>query len=740
MPPIAKKHRSSVPVAKSPQHAPVPWHWAPLASATLFTVLAVGAAWIETPTVDEFAHMPAGMAHWRYGQLRAYPHNPPLGKMWVAMPVAFDSSVRLEKYPAVDGGWAPWDFGAAFQHANSERYLSLIFRARLMVVPLVLLTAWMIYRWATGLFGPYPAAIAASLFLLAPTVLAHGHLATVDVASMTTIFAAIICLRWALQASNWRRDAVAGAALGLALLVKFSALFLLFVTPAIILAATWLKTPRDAVRVALWRLAIYAFACWLTVNLLMGFRGTFDLLRSHRFESRAMQRIDNWLPTSMPSLLPRDYLFGLDVLQWELERESFPGYFAGEWSRSGWKMYYPAAFAMKETELVVLLAAAGLIAIWFARIDIWEVFLLLFPPAAFLFIVISLNTLSLGIRYILPAFPFVFVMFGAVFLLIERWFERKSVARGVPASRDRRLWIGAAFVAYSAGLMIAVFPSYLAYFSAFVGGSANGPNWLLDSNYDWGQDLYRVARYTRANATDRLYMMYFGQVDQSVYGIDVPKVPKHPEAGTYAVSANFWKGAQYGDQSPPPWIRQLEPTDRLGSIMLFDVRPPTDPQAASPTELHNWGIALLERGEFAPAAQFLRSSLERDPHRARTRAAYARALEGAGQFPQAMQEYRRVLQESPDDEMVLNNLAWHLATSADPALRIPSEAVRLAQRACELTRRQNLDFLDTLATALAANGQIDEARQVAREGLDKAQTAGQEANAAQFRQFLQRLP
>ena len=46
-----------------------------------------------------------------------------------------------------------------------------------------------------------------------------------------------------------------------------------------------------------------------------------------------------------------------------------------------------------------------------------------------------------------------------------------------------------------------------------------------------------------------------------------------------------------------------------------------------------------------------------------------------------MTEYTKALQIAPEDLAALSNLAWLLATSADPSLRNGSEAVRLAERA-----------------------------------------------------------
>src|SRR5208282_5745227 len=56
----------------------------------------------------------------------------------------------------------------------------------------------------------------------------------------------------------------------------------------------------------------------------------------------------------------------------------------------------------------------------------------------------------------------------------------------------------------------------------------------------------------------------------------------------------------------------------------------------------------------------------------------------------AINYYQRVLEldtnGQTDSVIALNNLAWLLATASDPKLRNGKEAVRLAERACQLTQ------------------------------------------------------
>jgi hypothetical protein len=70
---------------------------------------------------------------------------------------------------------------------------------------------------------------------------------------------------------------------------------------------------------------------------------------------------------------------------------------------------------------------------------------------------------------------------------------------------------------------------------------------------------------------------------------------------------------------------------------------------------------------------------------------------------------------------VRNDLAWFLATSSDPGIRQPEEAVRLAESLVHEVENPDPNWLDTLAAAYSAAGRFEEATQVA------AQAAGQPA-------------
>jgi hypothetical protein len=126
----------------------------------------------------------------------------------------------------------------------------------------------------------------------------------------------------------------------------------------------------------------------------------------------------------------------------------------------------------------------------------------------------------------------------------------------------------------------------------------------------------------------------------------------------------------------------------------------------------------------------------------------ANELDAKGRQVEAMTHYRTILDLEafffdPDIKYygwllatANNNLAWHLATAADPRLRNGNEAVRLAARACQLTDHQAPFMMGTLAAAYAEAGRWDEAVATAQQARSMALARGQEVIAERNEQLL----
>jgi len=551
------------------------WILLPIAAAVAYLILSTHAARVETPTVDEFAHVPAGCAYWEHGRLDLYCKNPPLLKYWMALPVVLDERADVPAITDPPWDWGPWKYGVRFMHANRAHYFDLFFRARLMIVVLGLLTGVILFRWTAELFNSRTASIVTSLFFLSPTVLAHAHLATTDVGCMFSVFWSVFTLRWAYKEPRWWRFLVAGAVLGLALSVKFTALVLLPLFVGLVVLYRWRSTVRAGKHraiAAVGDIGILLASALLTVNLCMGLKGTWRPLDAYTFSSSFCKGVQRALPGPLPVPLPEDYVIGFDGQKMDAESGEFGGYLMGRWSQDGWWYYNLIALAVKLPVPFLVMITIG-VWLWFrGRMDGRERWAVPASAAVFLVALSLLSRLNLGIRYLLPGLPFLFILTGAL------WAR-------VLASPKR--WLGMAplaVVAYSCVVLAVVHPGYLSFFNVPAGGPDHGERWLVDSNLDWGQDLYRVREAVGPLVGDEpIRLLYFGHVDPGLYGIRYRPLLPYPTEDVIAVSMNYLVGNSYVVVGPDcevlhvprdyaKWLRAHTPVRRVGSIVIFDTR------------------------------------------------------------------------------------------------------------------------------------------------------------------------
>jgi tetratricopeptide (TPR) repeat protein len=114
----------------------------------------------------------------------------------------------------------------------------------------------------------------------------------------------------------------------------------------------------------------------------------------------------------------------------------------------------------------------------------------------------------------------------------------------------------------------------------------------------------------------------------------------------------------------------------------------------------------------------------------------AKLLAQTGRASEAAALWRQVLAVDASDYETANNLAWLLATTADPAVRNGAEAVRLAEAACQATQFREPVFLSTLAGAYAATGRFPEAIQILRQIIPQVEATGNQALVADLNRRL----
>jgi len=238
----------------------------------------------------------------------------------------------------------------------------------------------------------------------------------------------------------------------------------------------------------------------------------------------------------------------------------------------------------------ILLITAILYAVWLIKKPFWQepikrgfnwikYHFAEFSMLAFvaLYWIVSLkSSLNIGVRHLLPVFPFTILLVGGT---IKKWLER-------PCLRNIKRLLLVLLLIWQFFSVIRVYPYFIAYFNELVGGPKNGYIYVVDSNLDWGQDLKRLKKWVDQNNIEKIYIDYFGGADTEYYfGEKYAKWwgtrdPKELPKGSYlAVSATFLQG---GRGNPVPgfdqpygfyrWLDKYTPITTIGySIFVYHI-------------------------------------------------------------------------------------------------------------------------------------------------------------------------
>ncbi|MDF1743164.1 MAG: glycosyltransferase family 39 protein [Gimesia sp.] len=570
--------------------------WSIIASMLLIQFcLGLYSAQKLTVTHDEYWHLPVGLLSLKTGKFDYDRLNPPLIRTWSAIPLLFTSAQTGSPPHSSD----PADYGDAFVRANPESYHHYYVLGRCSILFLSVISGILLAIWARELFGTSAACLAVFLWSMSPNILANAALGTQDLA-ITGFFLATVFCGWKFSNHlSWKWAVFTGVALGLAQLTKFTAILLI---PILIIQWFLIRYKNTEIKSEFSQKMI--LARWLTLLLLscfvlnVGFlfQDTIQPISNYQFQSSELKTL-NELPAllqNIPLPIPRDYLMGFDLQRFIMQQDH-PTYLNNQWELHGFRSYYLYALFYKLPHAVQFLLLLAIYQ-WFKLRNQYSYLKLrtlgmLITPVILLMLIASFSNNQLGVRYILPVFPF-------FFLLIAPLAENLDF-------NQRKLFSYLVIVAIiSLPLSLRFAPAHLAYFNELSGGPENGDLHLIDSNLDWGQDLYHLKEYLRDNQIDDLKLAYFGTIPPSTLGIKY-NLPLDfiPEPGRYAISASILQGRPYSIRKQDGsrhnlgadalgFFRFFEPKAQLGySINLYEL---------SPQDVIRWQTAVnrANRGLF----------------------------------------------------------------------------------------------------------------------------------------------
>jgi hypothetical protein len=535
-------------------------------------VLEFRSAMGETQTWDEGIHISAGYAYLAFGDYSWNVEHPPLVKLLSALPLL---RMGLDAQRTEPNGKRKGqvEYGIDFLYRNRRDADSILLAARTPNIILSLLFIVAIAWWTRRRYGPVAGICAAALCGFDPNLIAHSRYVTTDFPVTVFFFFATVLWVEYLEVESPRRLLLASLAIALALVAKFSAVLL---PPALILlyAACWIRRPREfPVR----RMLIAAGAVAATVFVVVALVYWPDTLRCWRGQAPQLAKLavrTNAIGEAMYQLGTRfnlpayGFLYGLNAVA-EHNDLGHQSYLLGMRSPNGWWYYFPVVFAVKSTMAALLATLLVLsVGVWQAIKREWlsPMALGLIVTPVFYFAASMSSGINIGMRHILPIYPFLYVGIAACLACRVPWKHAGKVAL-------------AALALLQIGECARIAPDYLAFFNEAVGGPGMGPEYLVDSNIDWGQDLKKLKTWLAAHGAKRARVFYFGN-GQMWYehinegGFPGPLDEKGWEAvDDYCIASVTPLMGVYVPLDSLAYVRLREPVAKIGwSMYVYDLR------------------------------------------------------------------------------------------------------------------------------------------------------------------------
>ena len=146
-----------------------------------------------------------------------------------------------------------------------------------------------------------------------------------------------------------------------------------------------------------------------------------------------------------------------------------------------------------------------------------------------------------------------------------------------------------------------------------------------------------------------------------------------------------------------------------------------DPNMAEPH--YHLAKVLARQGRLQDAIEHFNEALRIRQNSAMAHHGLAQALVRIGKTGEAIKHFQKALFLNPRLAGAMNDLARLLAVHNEAKFHNPEVAIQLARRACEITKYEKPDFLDTLALACAAAGKFPQAVLIAEQALKLAESS-----------------
>lgn len=509
---------------------------------------------------------------------------------------------------------------------NGDKEKLTAARSIMLIFPVLL--GLYIFLYARKKFGEAAGVFALFLYSFCPNVIAQSSLIQPDMLVTTFIFIGFYLYARSLDdVKNTGKKLAAGLALGLALLSKYTGVFLLPITA--LLGLLYVYQKRLSFSKFIKQYVYVALVGLLILNAGYLFRGSFTPLRSYSFESGFFSRMAA-LPvvSRLPVPAPAPFVYGFDS-QKNITEGGHPSFLAGERSITGRKDYFVIAYLIKTPIPFLVLLLASFFVGFRKKTD------LLIPVACLTLPFIFFTNSTPGLRYLLPAYPFLFIYVSNLAVPLKNKLRLPAIVTLLLLS----VWY--------IGESIFIHPHYIAYFNEFIGGPRNGYKYLADSNIDWGQDWYLVEKYRKENPDAKLN-------------------PEDPAEGRILINVNTLQDV-FRIEEKHRWLKEFAPSGTIG---------------------YSWNIYDLSRGDYEEILKrkpddayvnymygfvtgdrtFLEKAAKIDPGLDAARLKLSLISMEEGNYGRAVSELEELLKANPSNSTALYYLSWIYDRQGNTAL------------------------------------------------------------------------
>jgi hypothetical protein len=619
----------------------------------ILAVLLVTSERQQSQTFDESTHLFAGFEYWKHADFGRNPEHPPFAKLLASLPLL---SMGLREPPTV-----PIPHFKAQDVINGTQLLytanadAILLRGRLIIALFSLTLGLLVFLASREIFDPLAAVLALFLFTFEPNLLANGAIVTTDMPLACLLFASVYTFYRYCNKPSAPRLALCAVVAALTIVTKHSGVLVLPTLVLLALVDLFLPAISNAtaqdrkhhLRQLCLALITICMVSYLVLWAIYGFRyaarpGQLQItpsLAAYAATLSHLLQLNLITFFARHHVFPEAYLYGwVDILRTTGTRPSFlfgHVYGTGQW------FFFPAVFLIKTTlTLLVLLLLVPFVL--FARIANHrrEFLFLTVPIALFLLAAIS-SLINMGVRYLLPIYPFCIVLAAAAAASL---FRRSAFARIAVAT----------LLLFTVVSSLHCYPNFLVYSNELFGGPSHTYRVVTDANADWGQGLKWTKAYLDQHPDPNCWFDYHGNPGVSLAYYGIPCKPLLSSfshiigrsgapvpstiSGTVLVSSTETSGLLWGPDNLNPYapFRDRTPDATIGNI-IFVYRGTFNVPLLAAEANTTAALGLMRQGRLPQALALAQTAAQLAPDSADVNATLAEILLASGRTAEGQQ-------------------------------------------------------------------------------------------------------